>query len=55
MKVRAYGLKDLDIMQKFCTPVVCPLGLVAIPELARKLVEVEYMLKGKLAPASADR
>ena len=55
-KSLAYGLKDLEIMEKFCTPTFYPLKAtqaaspvprqILVPELAKKLVEVEYMLRG---------
>lgn len=60
----AYGLKDLEIMEKFCTPAAFPLKAtsaaslvskqIVVPELAKKLVEVEYMLRGQDMPSRAE-
>lgn len=50
-------------MQKFCTPtsygdfkdkkIVQPAFKIVVPELAKKLVEVEYMMRDKIAPPMA--
>jgi len=50
-------------MQKFCTPTsygdfkdkICvqPAPIVVVPELAKKLVEVEFMMRDKIAPPTA--
>ena len=50
-------------MQKFCTPTsygdfkdkICvqPALTIVVPELAKKLVEVEYMMRDKIAPPMA--
>ena len=53
----------MEIMQKFCTPTsygdfkdkICvqPALTIVVPELAKKLVEVEYMMRDKIAPPMA--
>ncbi len=63
-KSLAYGLKDLEIMEKFCTPTSYPLKAtssssqipkqIVVPELAKKLVEVEYMMRGQDMPSRAE-
>jgi hypothetical protein len=54
-KVNQNGLKDLEIMEKFCSPASYPLSNtddieVEVPALVKKLVDVEYMLQGKEMP-----
>jgi hypothetical protein len=53
----AHGIRDTEIMEKFCTPNVSkPVTLqVQVPPLITKLVEVEYMLAGLDVPPNADK
>ena len=72
-RLLAHGLKDCEIMDKFCTPTSFPLSeklqvenpiskrdvqevrqVFVVPPLAKKLVEVEYMMSGKEMPAGVE-